>query len=61
MLLAASDSKAKYQYWYVNDKFYKKCKPGDKVFIKPDRDKLKITCLDDKGRDESVRIKVKYY
>jgi penicillin-binding protein 1C len=61
MLLAASDSKAKYQYWYVNDKFYKKCKPGDKVFIKPDRDKLKITCLDDKGRDEIVRIKVKYY
>ena len=61
MLLAASDSKAKFQYWYVNDKFYKKCKPGDKVFLKPENDELKITCLDDRGRDESVRINVKYY
>ena len=61
LFLAASDSRVKTQYWYVNDKFYKKCKPGDKVFFKPEVKKLKITCLDDKGRDGSIKVTVNYY
>ncbi|MGB5287458.1 MAG: transglycosylase domain-containing protein [Ignavibacteriaceae bacterium] len=61
LLLAASDSRVKNHFWYVNDKFYKKCKPGERVFFNPEEKDLKITCLDDKGRDRSVRINVKYY
>jgi penicillin-binding protein 1C len=61
MLLAASDSKAKTHYWYVNDKFYTKCTPGEKIFLEPDNGVIKISCLDDKGRDESVSILVKYF
>ena len=61
LLLAASDSRVKTQYWYVNDKYYRKCKPGDKVFFKPDNMELKVTCLDDKGRDGIVKVKINFY
>jgi penicillin-binding protein 1C len=61
LLLAASDSRVKTQYWYVNEKFLRKCKPGEKVFFIPEEKELKITCLDDKGRDRSVHISLKYY
>jgi penicillin-binding protein 1C len=61
MLLAASDSKAKTHYWYVNDRFYTKCEPGEKIFLKPENGENKISCLDDKGRDESISIIVKYF
>jgi penicillin-binding protein 1C len=61
LLLAASDSRVKTHYWYINDSFYKKCKPGERVFFNPDGKDLKITCLDDKGRDESVKVSIKYY
>jgi penicillin-binding protein 1C len=61
MLLAASDNKAKTHYWYVNDKFYTKCIPGEKIFLKPENGEIKISCLDDKGRDESVSIIVTYF
>ena len=61
LLLAASDSRVKTHYWYVNEKFLKKCKPGEKVFFIPDEKELKITCLDDKGRDGNIKINIKYY
>lgn len=61
LLLAASDSRVKTHYWYVNEKFFKKSKPGERVFFVPEEKELNITCLDDKGRDRSVRINVKYY
>ncbi|MBK9097743.1 MAG: hypothetical protein IPM14_06350 [bacterium] len=61
LLLATSDSRVKTHYWYINDSFYKKCKPGERIFFNPDVKDLKITCLDDKGRDETVRVSVKYY
>lgn len=61
LLLAASDSRVKTHYWYINDKFYKKCKPGERIFFNPDKNELKITCMDDKGRDEIVHLSVKYY
>jgi len=61
LLLAASDSRVKTHYWYINDKFFRKCKPGERVFFNPKEKELKITCLDDKGRDRSIRINVKYY
>jgi len=61
LLLAASDSRVKTHYWYVNEKFIKKTKPGERVFFIPDEKELKITCLDDKGRDGSVKVSIKYY
>ena len=61
LLLAASDSRVKTHYWYVNEKFLKKCKPGERVFFIPDDKELKITCLDDNGRDGSVKVSIKYY
>ena len=61
LLLAGSDSRVRTQYWYINDKFYKKCRPGERIFFSPDTKELKITCLDDKGRDGSVNVNVKYY
>ena len=61
LLLAASDSRVKTQYWYVNDKFYKKCKPGERIFFNPDQKDLKIICMDDKGREGGVIIKIQYY
>jgi len=61
LLLAASDSRVKTHYWYVNEKFIKKTKPGERIFFIPDEKELKITCLDDKGRDGSVKVSIKYY
>ncbi|MEN8121019.1 MAG: penicillin-binding protein 1C [Bacteroidota bacterium] len=45
-------------YWYINDKFYKKSIPAQKVFFKPDEGMVKISCTDDKGRNANVHIKV---
>ena len=61
LLLAASDSRVKTHYWYINNKFFKKCKAGERIFFNPNQKDLKITCLDDKGRDRSIRINIKYY
>ncbi len=61
MLLAASDSRVKTHYWYVNEKFIKKTKPGERLFYVPEDKELKITCLDDKGRDGRVKVNIKYY
>jgi penicillin-binding protein 1C len=61
LLLAASDSRVKTHYWYVNEKFIKKTKPGERLFYIPEEKELKITCLDDKGRDGSVNVSIKYY
>jgi penicillin-binding protein 1C len=61
LLLAASDSRVKTHYWYVNEKFIKKTKPGEHVFFIPEEKELKITCLDDKGRDGNVNVSIKFY
>lgn len=61
LLQAASDSKVSEQYWYVNNQYYSKCKPGEKIFLKPENGDLKITCLDDKGREKTVNVTVKFY
>lgn len=62
MLLASSQSDIKYHYWYVNDNFIKKCKPGEKIFYKPQgNETLKIICMDDRGSSRSVDVTVKSY
>ncbi|MDZ7764126.1 MAG: penicillin-binding transpeptidase domain-containing protein [Melioribacteraceae bacterium] len=61
LLQAASHPNVKIHYWFVNDKFYKKCMPSEKVFLKPKEGNLKITCMDDRGRESSINISVRSY
>ena len=46
-------------YWYINDRFFKSCSPGEKQFFIPVEGPVKISCTDDKGRNRNVRILVK--
>ena len=46
-------------YWYINNKFYKSCNPGDKQFFMPGEGPVKISCTDDKGRNRDITITVK--
>jgi penicillin-binding protein 1C len=61
LLQAACGSGIKEIYWYLDNKYYKKSSPGKNIFFKPKKGRIKITCLDDKGRDANVVIKVKFY
>ncbi len=61
LLQAATESGVKTQYWYINNKFYKKSKPGENIFYRPSKGEIKITCMDDKGRDANIKINVQYY
>ena len=61
MLQAASDPSVKQHFWYIDDMFYKKCRPGDKIFFTPNNGATKIGCLDDLGRESSITIKTTYY
>lgn len=61
LLQAASDGTVKNHTWYIDDKFFKKCKPGEKIFFRPEKEKIKIICSDDLGRESSILIKVVFY
>jgi penicillin-binding protein 1C len=47
-------------YWYVNDKFFASGKAAQKLFFNPDVPDIKISCVDDKGRNTNIEIKVKF-
>jgi penicillin-binding protein 1C len=61
LLQAASDPNVKTHYWFINDKFYKKCSPSEKIFMKASDGKIKITCMDDRGRESTVNLNVNFY
>ncbi|MFA6570931.1 MAG: penicillin-binding protein 1C [Bacteroidota bacterium] len=61
LLQAASPQDIKLHHWYINDVFYKTCKPEEKLFFVPDKGKTKISCMDDKGRNTIIFINVKNY
>lgn len=61
LLQAASDPSVKTHYWYINDEFYKSCKPGEKLFFEPQKGNLRITCMDDLGRKNTIQTKVLHY
>jgi penicillin-binding protein 1C len=46
-------------YWYINNRFYKSCSPGEKQFFMPEEGPVKISCTDDKGRNRDINIIVK--
>ncbi len=47
-------------YWYLNDQFYLKTSPTEKVFFKPSAGDYKISCTDDKGRTTHIKITVRW-
>jgi penicillin-binding protein 1C len=61
LLQAISAENVLSQYWYINNSFYKKCKPGEKVFFRPEDEIVNIVCADDKGGMSKLNISVKYY
>ncbi|MCF6270873.1 MAG: penicillin-binding protein 1C [Melioribacteraceae bacterium] len=61
MLLATSNIDVKEMFWYINKKYFGKTKLGEKLFFKPKNGLNSILCLDDKGGESSLKIKVKFY
>ncbi|MBD2751989.1 penicillin-binding protein 1C [Spirosoma validum] len=43
-------------FWYLNDKLYRRAKPTEALFFKPQPGDLKISCADDKGRSKDIRV-----
>jgi penicillin-binding protein 1C len=56
MLKATAAADVSALYWYVDDRYYKKCKPGEKLFFMPSEGRVKISCTDDKGRNRDIYI-----
>lgn len=61
LLQAASDASVSKHHWYINDQFYKTANPDEKLFYLPTQGKLRVACIDDKGRKTEVVVSVKYY
>ncbi|HVZ56564.1 MAG TPA: penicillin-binding protein 1C [Chitinophagaceae bacterium] len=47
-------------YWYVDNRFYKASSVNEKPFFLPQEGPVKISCTDDKGRNQDIRIRVRY-
>lgn len=61
LLQAASHPNVQTHYWFIDDKYFKKSNPSEKIFLIPKSGKLKITCMDDRGRESSINISVSSY
>ncbi|NUN10577.1 MAG: penicillin-binding protein 1C [Ignavibacteriaceae bacterium] len=61
MLQAVASEGVSRLFWYVDNVFFNTTFPGGKLFLKPQNKRIKITCIDDRGRSASVEIKVSYY
>ncbi len=61
MLLATSNIDVKEIFWYINKKYFGKTKLGEKLFFIPENGLNSILCIDDKGGESSLKIKVKFY
>ncbi len=46
-------------YWFIDNRFYKTALATEKVFFKPKRGKIRISCTDDKGRNTNIAVLVK--
>lgn len=61
MLQAVAEQGVRRLFWYVDNVFYGNTNLGEKIFIKPAKNQMKITCLDDRGRNSTIVIKVSFY
>jgi penicillin-binding protein 1C len=46
--------------WYINDQFLQKAKALEGIFFTPKGGKIKISCVDDKGRNMDIEVVVRY-
>ncbi|MCS7076399.1 MAG: penicillin-binding protein 1C [Bacteroidia bacterium] len=60
VLQAASESRVRTHFWYINGVFYRKALAGEKVFYKPHNTITKITCTDEMGRSSHIILRVKW-
>ena len=58
LLRAAPDPSARRVYWYVNDRFLRAAAPTERVFCRPPRGWVKISCADDQGRNANQWVRV---
>jgi len=60
-LTANADADISWMYWYLNDKFHVRVKPGEPAYFIPEEGSYKISCSDDKGRNSDIKIEIKFY
>jgi penicillin-binding protein 1C len=60
MLSCQASSDVEYVNWFINDKFLQKSKANEPLFYSPEAGKNKISCTDDKGRNEDIEVVVKF-
>jgi penicillin-binding protein 1C len=47
-------------FWYINKQFFKSANKGENIFFVPSEGSVEISCSDDKGRNTTITIRVKY-
>lgn len=60
MLSCQAANDVTYVYWYINNQFYEKTKATKALFFNPKSGNVKISCVDDRGRNTDIQIKVSY-
>lgn len=60
-LIAVSSSEIKYLYWYINGKYYSKSGLNEKIFFTPKSEKISISCMDDRGRQDKIKLKISFF
>lgn len=61
MLNSAASADSRVIYWYINDRFLRSSKSNEKVFFVPEKEgSIKISCLDDRGRNTNIWITVQW-
>ncbi len=58
LLQCAADPAARRVFWYLNDRFLQSADPTARVFCKPPRGWVKISCADDQGRHADTWVRV---
>ncbi len=48
-------------HWYINDRFLATSSPTEATFFTPSEGNYKISCSDDKGRNQDINVSVKFY
>lgn len=59
LLKALTPSNADSLYWYINDVFYRSAAVDKPIYFTPPEGKVKISCSDDRGRNQDIMITVK--
>lgn len=61
LLKAAANADSRALHWYVNDRFIRTAPAFEQVFFTPEKEgSLKISCVDDRGRNKDVWVTVQW-